>query len=172
MINIISGLLDQSDGKILIDDTLINSSNKENWQKNIGIVLQTVFLNEASILENIAIGIDLNKINFEKVKDSATKAQVSDFIETLPDRYNEKVGERGVRLSGGQKQRIGIARALYRNTSLLILDEPTNALDSTTENLVIESLNTLGKDLTIIMISHSSRSLKFFDKVIDLDKPK
>ena len=172
LINIISGLLDQSDGKILIDDTIINSSNKENWQKNIGIVLQTVFLNEASILENIAIGIDLNKINFEKVKDSATKAQVSDFIETLPDKYNEKVGERGVRLSGGQKQRIGIARALYRNTSLLILDEPTNALDSTTENLVIESLNTLGKDLTIIMISHSSRSLKFFDKVIDLDKPK
>jgi len=172
LINIISGLLDQSDGKILVDNNIVNSLNKKNWQKNIAIVPQTVFLNETSILENIAIAVVPSKINFEKVIDSATKAQVANFIETLPDKYNEKVGERGVRLSGGQRQRIGIARALYRNTSLIILDEPTNALDSTTEDLVMEALNTLGKDITVIMVSHSNRSLKFFDKVIDLDKPR
>ena len=172
LINIISGLLDQSDGKILVDNNIINTLNKKNWQKNIAIVPQTVFLNEASILENIAIAVVPSKINFEKVIDSATKAQVANFIETLPDKYNEKVGERGVRLSGGQRQRIGIARALYRNTNLIILDEPTNSLDSTTEDLVMEALNTLGKDITVIMVSHSNRSLKFFDKVIDLDKPR
>jgi ABC-type multidrug transport system fused ATPase/permease subunit len=170
LINIITGLLDQSEGKMFVDSTLVDLSNKKNWQKNIAIVPQTVFLNEASLLENIAIGVDSNKINFQKAKDSATKAQIANFIESLPDKYNEKVGERGIRLSGGQRQRVGIARALYRNTSLLILDEPTNALDLTTEDLVMESLNKLGKDITVIIISHSNRSLKFFDKVIDLDK--
>ena len=170
LINILSGLLIPSEGKILVDNTEVGLLNKNSWQKNIAIVPQTVFLNEASILENIAIGLDITKINFEKAKDAATKARVANFIETLPDKYNEKVGERGIRLSGGQRQRIGIARALYRNASLIILDEPTNALDLSTEDLVMKSINTLGKDITVIMISHSNSSLKLFDKSIDLDK--
>ena len=169
-INVINGLLRQTEGKILIDDTEISLINKKNWQKNISIVPQTIFLNEASILENIALAVDPSKIDFEKVKTSAKKAQVANFIETLPNKYNEKVGERGIRLSGGQRQRIGIARALYRNASLLILDEPTNALDLSTEKLIMESVNNLEKSITVIMISHSDNSLKYFDKVIDLDK--
>ena len=99
-------------------------------------------------------------------------AHIDSFIEKLPNKYNEKVGERGVRLSGGQKQRIGIARAFYRNSSLIILDEPTNALDLATENLIMESIKIIGKNITVIMISHSNNSLKYFDKIIDLDKLK
>ena len=168
--NIISGLLTPSDGRILIDGTLINSENVKNWQKNIAIVPQTVFLNDATILENIAIALDVNAIDFKKVKNSAKIAQIDSFIESLPNKYNEKVGERGVRLSGGQRQRVGIARALYRNAKVIILDEPTNALDTETEKLVMDSISRLGKDITLIMISHSDSSLKYFDKIIDLDK--
>ena len=172
LINIISGLLDPTEGKILIDDTEIKIENKKNWQKNISIVPQAIFLNNASILENIAIGINRNVIDIDRVKKSAKLAHINDFIENLPNKFNEEVGERGIRLSGGQKQRIGIARAFYRNSNLIIMDEPTNALDLETENLVIESIKSLSKNITVIMISHSNNTLKYFDKIIDLDKLK
>ena len=172
LINIISGLLDQTEGKMLVDNTEVKTENKKNWQKNISIVPQAIFLHDASILENIAIGINVNEIDFDIVKKSAKLAHIDSFIEKLPNKYNEKVGERGVRLSGGQKQRIGIARAFYRNSSLIILDEPTNALDLATENLIMESIKIIGKNITVIMISHSNNSLKYFDKIIDLDKLK
>ena len=170
LINIISGLFKPSNGKIFIDSVEINSTNLKNWQKNISIVPQTVFLNDSTILENIAIGKTVEKINFEKVKYSAKIAQIDGFINSLPDNYSQRVGERGVRLSGGQRQRIGIARALYRGANLIILDEPTNALDDETESLLIDSITNISKEITIIMISHSSSSLKYFDKIIDLDK--
>ena len=169
LVNIISGLLSPTEGEIYIDDTLINSKNLNNWQKNLAIVPQTVFLNDATILENIAIALDLSSINLEKVKSSAKIAQIDTFIESLPNKYYEKVGERGVRLSGGQRQRIGIARALYRDAKIIILDEPTNALDVETEKLVIDSISKLSKNITLIMVSHSDTSSKYFDKIIDLD---
>ena len=168
--NIISGLLDPVSGEILIDDTLVDKTNKKNWQKNISIVPQTIFLNDTSILENIAIGIEPGQIDVDKVKLTSKFAQIDKFIESLPNKYKEKVGERGIRLSGGQRQRIGIARALYRDANLIILDEPTNALDSETEKLLINSLSAVGKNITIIMISHSNAFLDYFDKIIDLDK--
>jgi len=168
--NIILGLLKPSKGRILIDDVLINSENIKNWQKNIAIVPQTVFLNNATILENIAIALDVNAIDLKKVEKSAKIAQIDTFIQSLPNKYYEKVGERGVRLSGGQRQRVGIARALYRDAKVIILDEPTNALDIETEKLVMDSISQLSKDITLIMISHSDTSLKYFDKIIDLDK--
>ena len=170
MINVISSLLDPSSGNLLVDGIKINSTNKKNWQKNISIVPQVVFLNDATIFENIAIGLNLNEIDIGKAKKSAKLAYIDNFIESLPNKYNEKVGERGVRLSGGQRQRIGIARALYRSSNLLILDEPTNALDLEHENLVMDSLSKLNSGITIIMISHSNNSLKYFDKIIDLNK--
>ena len=157
------------DGKIIVDGKEINPLNKISWQKNFAIVPQTVFLSDSSILENIAIGYEIDEINLEKAKQVAKIAQVNDFIEKLPNQYYEKVGERGIRLSGGQRQRIGIARALYRNASIIILDEPTNALDKETEKLVMDSILNLGKDVTLIMISHSNRLLEHFDQVIDLD---
>jgi len=172
LINIISGLLNPSKGKILIDETLIDSENLKNWQKNLAIVPQTVFLNDSSVLENIAIAHEFNSIDFKKAKNVAKIAQIDAFIESLPNKYNERVGERGVRLSGGQRQRIGIARALYRDAKVIILDEPTNALDFDTESLVMDSITNLSKDTTLIMISHSDSSLRYFDKIIDLDKLK
>jgi len=170
LVNIISGLINPTEGRILIDDTLIAPENLEQWQKNLSIVPQTVFLNDATVLENIAIAHDVNSIDIKKAKNSAKIAQIDTFIESLPEKYNEKVGERGVTLSGGQRQRIGIARALYRDSKVIILDEPTNALDIETEKLVMDSITKLNKNITLIMISHSDRSLKYFDKIIDLDK--
>ena len=170
--NIISGLFNPSEGSISVDDVRINSDNLQNWQKNIAIVPQTVFLNDATVLENIAIALNIDSIDLKKAKSSAIAAQIDAFIETLPNKYEEKVGERGVRLSGGQRQRMGIARALYRDAKVIILDEPTNALDIETEKLVMDSISKLGKDITLIMISHSDTSLKYFDKIIDLDKYK
>ena len=172
LVNVISGLLNPTKGKIFIDNILINRENLKKWQKNVAIVPQTVFLNDGSILENIAIALDESTINVEKAKESAKIAQIDTFIESLPNQYNEKVGERGVRLSGGQRQRLGIARALYRDVNVIILDEPTNALDIETEKLVLDSITKLNKDITLIMISHSNTSLKYFDKIIDLDKNK
>ena len=170
LVNIISGLINPTEGRILIDDTLIAPENLEQWQKNLSIVPQTVFLNDATVLENIAIAHDVNSIDIKKAKNSAKIAQIDTFIESLPEKYNEKVGERGVTLSGGQRQRIGIARALYRDSKVIILDEPTNALDIETEKLVMDTITKLNKNITLIMISHSDRSLKYFDKIIDLDK--
>ena len=170
LINIIVGLLEPTTGKILVDGVEVNQLNKMNWQKNIALVPQTVFLNDATILENIAIGEDINKIDIEKVKNSTKLACIDYFIRNLPNQYKEKVGERGIRFSGGQKQRIGIARALYRNSRLIILDEATNALDLEMENLVTKSIVDLSENITVIMISHSNNSLKYFDKIIDLNK--
>ena len=172
LVNIISGLINPSEGRMYIDQNLISKENLKSWQKNVAIVPQTVFLNDGSVLENVAIALDKDSINFEKVKASAKLAQIDKFINSLPNKYDEKVGERGVRLSGGQRQRMGIARALYRNANVIILDEPTNALDVETEKLVLDSITKLSKDITLIMISHSDTSLKYFDKIIDLDKYK
>jgi len=167
LINIILGLLNPTEGKITVDDIEINEDNQTNWQKNIAIVPQSIFLNDATILENIAISESTNEINLEKIKQSTKNAQIDSFIETLPSKYNEKIGERGVKLSGGQRQRLGIARALYKNANLIILDEPTNALDAKTEKKVMDAITNL--DVTLIMISHSGTSLEYFDKVIDLN---
>ena len=156
----------------MVDDVLIDSQNLKNWQQKIAIVPQAIFLNDATVLENIAIGVDINVINYEKAIKAAKLAQIDSFIETLPNKYKEKVGERGVRLSGGQRQRLGVARALYREPKLIILDEPTNALDAETEKLLMDSIILKDKSLTLIMISHSVTSLKYFDKVIDLNSVK
>ena len=169
LINVIAGLLDSNEGTFIVDGVVINTKNKKNWQQNISIVPQTIFLNDTTILENIAIAENINTIDISRIKKCAKLARIDDFIDSLPNKYGEKVGERGVRISGGQRQRIGIARALYRNSNLIIMDEPTNALDFETENLVMDSIMKLSKNITIIMISHNNNTLKFFDKIIDLN---
>ena len=168
--NIIVGLLDPTKGKLFVNDTLINLQNKSIWQKNIAIIPQDIFLNDVSIAENIAIGIEKDKIDLEKVKNVSRQAQISDFVENKPNQYNEKVGERGIKLSGGQKQRIGIARALYRDAKIILFDEATNQLDVETETLIMDSIYRLDKEITVILIAHRLSTLERCDKVIDLSK--
>jgi len=168
--NIIIGLLDPTKGQLLVDDTIINFQNKIAWQKHISIIPQNIFLNDVSFAENIAIGIEPKEINIEKVKNAARQAHINDFIESTHNQYNEKVGERGVRLSGGQRQRIGIARALYREAKIILFDEATNQLDTDTESLIMQSINNLDKEITVIFIAHRLSTLVNCDQIVNLAK--
>ena len=138
------------------------------WRSNIAHVPQNIFLSDGSIMENIAFGIKNYEIDLKRVFKSAEKAQLNEFIKTLPNKYETKVGERGITLSGGQKQRIAIARALYKKASLLILDEATSALDSFTEKEIIKSINNLNKKITIVIIAHRISTLDICDRVFEL----
>ena len=166
--NIIIGLLDPTEGQLFIDDILINSQNKFAWQKNVSLIPQNVFMDDSTIAENIAIGIEPKEINLEKVKNAAKQAHIHDFIESTTDQYNEKVGERGIRLSGGQRQRIGIARALYREAKIILFDEATNQLDTDTESLIMKSISNLDKEVTVLFIAHRLSTLENCDQIIDL----
>ena len=170
LINLISGLLDPISGNLLVDDLNINKKNKKSWQKNISIVPQNVFLTDSSILENITLSSDISKNDKNKLSSILKICELEKFINKLPNKIYEKVGERGIRLSGGQKQRIGIARALYRDTDLIIFDEPTNALDFVTESKILKSLTENMIDKTLLFIIHSESSLKNFKQVIDLNE--
>ena len=167
LINIILGLLNPTEGKLVIDDVEINENNQIAWQRNIAIVPQSIFINDASILENIALMENLDDINLDKIFKFTKIAQIDSYIETLPNKYYENLGERGVKLSGGQRQRLAIARALYREANLIVLDEPTNSLDNETEKKVIDSLTR--SNTTIIMISHNEDFNDGFNKIIDLN---
>jgi ABC-type multidrug transport system fused ATPase/permease subunit len=168
LLDILMGLLEPSQGVIKVDDVLINAENISLWQNHISHVPQNIFLSDSSIAENIAFGIPLNQINFEQLKIAATKAQLIDTINALPEGFLTKVGERGVRLSGGQRQRIGIARALYKNSNIIIFDEATSALDNKTEKEIMEEIYNLDKDLTIFIIAHRLSTLKECDKFIEV----
>ena len=166
--NIIIGLLDPTEGQLFIDDILISSQNKFAWQKNVSLIPQNVFMDDSTIAENIAIGIESKDINLEKVKNAAKQAHIHDFIVSTTDQYNEKVGERGIRLSGGQRQRIGIARALYREAKIILFDEATNQLDTDTESLIMKSISNLDKEVTVLFIAHRLSTLENCDQIIDL----
>ena len=166
-IDLILGLLNPRSGKILIDGIEINKSNVASWQNLLTHVPQHIYLADASIAENIAFGISLDDINYEKVHQVGTQAQLDEFVGKLPNGYATVVGERGVKFSGGQRQRIGIARALYKEASVLILDEATSALDTKTEELVMNTVHSLGSDLTVIIIAHRIHSLKRCDQILE-----
>lgn len=172
LIDLIMALLMPTNGQLNIDDQKITEENMRSWQATIAHVPQSIFLSDTTIAENIAFGVPLAKIDFNKVKLAAEKAQIASHIEGLKNGYNTLVGERGVRLSGGQRQRIGIARALYKDASVVVFDEATSALDNETEKAVMEAIDGLGKDLTIIMIAHRISTVKNCDKIIELSKGK
>ncbi len=130
---------------------------------------QSIFLADCTIAENIALGVPLMEIDLERVKRAAHLAKISEFIESSEMGYKSLVGERGIRLSGGQRQRIGVARALYKNASVLVLDEATSALDGETENAIMNSIEGLCSNLTIIMIAHRLSTLEGCDRVIRLE---
>ncbi len=168
LLDLIMGLLPPTVGKVWVDGIAVDGAAVKDWQKTIAHVPQSIFLADSSIAENIAFGVALRDINMERVREAARKAQIADFIESCQSGYEEIVGERGVRLSGGQRQRIGIARALYKQSAVLVLDEATSALDSATEQSVMRAVNALERDLTILMIAHRINTLKDCDVIIEL----
>jgi ABC-type multidrug transport system fused ATPase/permease subunit len=167
LIDVIMGLLQIKSGCIYIDNLLLDESALCKWKNNIAHVPQSIFLSDATILENIAFGEELASIDFERVQWAAKLAHIDDFVSELPSNYLTVVGERGVRFSGGQRQRIGIARALYRKASLLILDEATSSLDSETEKKVLDSIYNLNTDLTMIIIAHRISTLETCDCIYE-----
>ena len=170
LIDLIIGLLQPSSGQISVDGApLADTATRFAWQGNISHVPQTIYLVDGSLAENIAFGVPPKKIDRERVRLAAQRARIADFIESLDAGYNTRIGERGVRLSGGQRQRIGIARALYKHASIMVLDEATNALDSDTETSVIESISNLGRDLTLMMIAHRTSTLRACDVIYKLE---
>ena len=155
LVDVLLGLLPPSSGTIEVDGECIHEAGIRTWQRIIGYVPQHVFLTDASIAENIALGLALDELDGPAVRRAARTAELHNFVASLPDGYETVVGERGVRLSGGQRQRIGVARALYRVPRILVLDEATSALDNRTEARVMENIaGFLRQESTLIVIAH------------------
>ncbi len=173
LVDIILGLLTPQEGRIIIDDTILTNQNIAVWQKKIGYVPQEIYLSDDTVLKNIAFGVPDKYISYEQVKFVARIAALDGFIEKeLPQKYDTIIGERGIRLSGGQRQRIGLARALYRNPEVLILDEATSSLDGATEEAVLKAIQAAAQARTVIMIAHRLSTLKDCDRIYILEKGK
>lgn len=168
LMDLFMGLLSPTLGEIVVDDISISESNIRGWCHHISHVPQSIFLIDGTIAENIAFGVPLNEINLTKVIECAKKACISEFIDSCPKNYETRVGERGVQLSGGQRQRIGIARALYKNGDVMVFDEATSALDSETEKMVMESIHSLGDEITILMVAHRITTLKNCNYILEV----
>lgn len=173
-VDIIMGLLAPTAGRMLVDGyDLYDPIHPERlgaWRAAIAHVPQTIYLSDSSIAENIAFGVPRRQINLTLVRQAAEHAQIANFIESSSEGYESFVGERGIRLSGGQRQRIGIARALYKQARVLVFDEATSALDTSTEKALMEAINNLSKELTIIMIAHRLSTVQRCDRVIRLSE--
>ena len=172
-VDIIMGLLVAQKGTLEVDGEVISKENFRSWQQSIGYVPQHIYLSDDTIASNIAFGVEPKNIDQNIVEKVSKIANLHDFVtENLPEKYQTIVGERGVRLSGGQRQRIGIARALYHNAPVIIFDEATSALDNQTEQAVMDAVNNLGKDVTIILIAHRLNTVRNCDIIFELEKGK
>ena len=170
-VDVILGLLEPQEGALKIDGQPITTANRRQWQSAIGYVPQHIYLADDSVAANIAFGVPAKDIDQQAVERAARIANLHEFVVSdLPRGYATTVGERGVRLSGGQRQRIGIARALYHNPQVLILDEATSALDNLTEQAVMEAVNNLGHDITIILIAHRLSTVRQCDQIYLLER--
>jgi len=170
-VDVILGLLEPQEGTLKIDGQPITATNRRQWQQAIGYVPQHIYLADDSVAANIAFGVNTKDIDQQAVERAGKIANLHEFvINDLPQGYATTVGERGVRLSGGQRQRIGIARALYHNPQVLILDEATSALDNLTEQAVMEAVNNLGHDITIILIAHRLSTVRQCDQIYLLER--
>jgi ABC-type multidrug transport system fused ATPase/permease subunit len=168
LLDILMGLLPPSEGKVFVDDMELHDDLRAAWRKSIAHVPQAIYLSDASLAENIAFGVPKSSIDLVHIKKCLEYARLTDFVMTLPDGLDTRVGERGVRLSGGQRQRIGIARALYKMASLLILDEATSALDNDTERDVMEAIEDFGADITIIIVAHRITTLSGCSRIFEI----
>jgi ATP-binding cassette, subfamily B, bacterial PglK len=171
-VDVLMGLLVPTAGRVLVDGAdLYDSAHPERlsaWRAAIAHVPQSIYLSDASIAENIAFGVPRRHIDMSRVKQAAKQAQIASFIESSPGCYESFVGERGIRLSGGQRQRIGIARALYKKAKVLVFDEATSALDNDTEAAVMNAIEGLSRELTVVVIAHRLSTIAHCDIVIEL----
>jgi ATP-binding cassette subfamily C protein len=163
-IDLLLGLLRPTQGIILVDKQY--PVNAKQWHEKIGYVPQSIYLTDDTIEANIAFGLEADMIDAGRLLQVIKEAQLEDFVQKLPDGVQTVVGERGVRLSGGERQRIAIARALYRNPEVLIFDEATSALDTETEARLMETINAVSKDRTVIMVAHRLSTLEKCDRVV------
>jgi ATP-binding cassette, subfamily B, bacterial PglK len=170
LVDLIAGLLVPGAGRLEVDGMAIDGSNRAAWQSRIAYVPQDIFLLDASIAQNIALGVPPDSIDRARLLAAAQLAQLEPFLRDLPDGFEHSVGERGSRLSGGQRQRIGIARALYAQAAVLILDEATNALDGLTEREMQATIAGLRGRYTIILITHRLSSVRTCDRIYEFDQ--
>ena len=168
LVNILLGLIKPHKGSVLINNFDMHN-NLLQWQKRLGYVSQNIFLLDASLKENIAFGEKKEKINYEKLNMAIENSNLKDFVQNLADGIDTNIGERGSKISGGQIQRIAIARELYRNPSILFLDEATTGLDYETEKKIFESIKKLKNKMTIIIVSHNKKTIEICDNLLDLD---
>ena len=171
IVDILLGLLHVKSGDILCDGNNI-FSNYESWLAQIGYIPQSIYLVDESIRENIAFGIDAEEIDDDRIWEVMEEAQLADFVKSLPEGLDTKIGDRGVRLSGGQRQRIGIARALYHNPEILVFDEATSALDNETEAAVMEAINSFHGRKTMIIIAHRLNTIENCDVIYEVKDEK
>lgn len=172
LVDLVAGLLVPESGQIEVDGIALDDANRAAWQSRIAYVPQNIFLLDTTIEQNVALGIPAAAIDRQRLLAATRLAQLDEFVGTLPGGYQHRVGERGVRLSGGQRQRIGIARALYTNASVLILDEATNALDGLTEQELLATLVRLRGRYTIILIAHRLSTVRACDVIFEFDRGK
>ncbi|MEM1428664.1 MAG: ABC transporter ATP-binding protein [Pseudomonadota bacterium] len=169
--DVVLGLLPPQSGSLRVDGVTVDPGNVRAWQRSIAYVPQDIYLTDATVRENIALGLERSEIDEARVEHAARVAQLHDFIVTdLPRGYDTATGERGVRLSGGQRQRIGIARALYRDSDLIVLDEATSALDTVTERAVLKGIEGLPKQKTVIMIAHRLSTLRSCSRLFLMER--
>ena len=171
-LDILMGLLHPQSGQFLVDGVIISDENKRSWQAILGHVPQNIYLTDSSILKNITINIPKNEIDQKRLKFAVEVSQLQSVIKNLPFGLETIIGERGGLLSGGQRQRIGIARALYKNPEILILDEATNALDVKTETNLIKALKLIKSNITVFMVAHRLKTLKNCDEIIKIEDGK
>ena len=166
VVDIILGLLTPLSGELSVNGITVSAANTGEWQKHVGYVPQNIFLFDDTVARNVAFGIPDSEIDYLALENALKTANLYDYVnQSLPDGYNTVLGQRGIRLSGGQRQRIGIARALYRNPSVLVLDEATNSLDGITENVVMDAIYRLSHKVTIIMVAHRLNTVKNCDVI-------
>lgn len=173
IVDVMLGLLELKSGKILADgQNVLEKDNYRKWLKNIGYIPQTIFMLDDTIRRNVAFGVPDEEIDEERIRKVLKDAKLDEFVNSLPDGLDTGIGERGVRLSGGQRQRIGIARALYEDPEVLVLDEATSALDNDTEKAIMDSINSLHGNKTLIIIAHRLQTIEKCDAVYRIEEGK
>lgn len=168
--DLLMGLLTPTEGEIEVDGEPLRGPRIRAWQRALAHVPQSIFLADTTLAENIAFGVPEASIDMDRVRQAALQGRISEFIERRQEGYRSRIGERGIRLSGGQRQRIGIARALYKEAMVLVFDEATSALDNATEQSVMEAIEGLDRDLTILIIAHRLTTVRRCDTIVQLEQ--